>query len=51
MNCGAPFETKVIARARDNTTLRFKEALLIHDNKPSINVKREIDELLSLTTF
>ena len=50
-NCGATFDVKVIAKARDNTTLRFKEALLIRDTKPTINAKREIDELLSLTTF
>ena len=48
-SCGAAFEVNVIARARDNTSLRFKEALLIRDNKPAINAKREIDELLSLT--
>jgi len=46
---GANFSTSVIARARDNTSLRFKEALLIQRKKPRINVKRENDELLSLT--
>ena len=47
--CGAAFEIRVITRARDNTSLRFKEALLIRDMKPAINAKREVDELLSLT--
>ena len=47
--CGAAFEVRVITRARDNTSLRFKEALLIRERRPAINAKREIDELLSLT--
>jgi hypothetical protein len=49
--CSATFEVHVLARARDNTSLRFKEALLIRDRRPSINAKRESDELLSLTSF
>ena len=48
---GAKISTNVIAKARDNTSLRFKEALLTHKKRPQINAKRQIDELLSLTLF
>ena len=47
--CGGTFDVTTIARATDNTTLRFKEALLIKQRRPTINVKRESDELTSLT--
>jgi hypothetical protein len=46
--CGATLKAEVIARARDNTSLRFQEALLIRERKPAMNAKREVDELLSL---
>ena len=49
MKCKNDFEARAIAKARDNTSLRFKEALFIQQKKPSINAKRECDELLSLT--
>ena len=47
--CGGKFDVTVLARARDNTSLRFKEALIIKRNSPAINQKRESDELLNLT--
>ena len=48
-NCKAAFSAVIIDKARDNTSLRFKEALHIQKRKPSINAKRESDELISLT--
>jgi len=47
--CGKSFSTDVIGKSGDNTSLRFKEALLIQKRRPAINAKRESDELVSLT--
>ena len=47
--CDHTFAVNVIGKARDSTSLRFKEALLIQQRQPDINAKRESDELVSLT--
>ena len=47
--CRGNFDVTVAARARDNTSLRFKEALFIQRQQPTINHKRESEELLTLT--
>jgi hypothetical protein len=47
--CRGDFDVTITAKARDNTSLRFKEALLIKRLQPAINQKRESEELTSLT--
>ena len=46
--CNATFSAKILRVARDNTTLRFLEALLIAKLCPSINNKQESEEFRHL---
>ncbi len=46
--CKANFEVKVMANDKNVNRLRFKEAILIRDQRPQINSKQEREELLHL---